>query len=546
MLILALALGCAQQEPGAEVVFQNGLFYLMDADNTVRVALAMTGGRIVDAGIDANTKVIDLGGRTVFPAFHDAHTHLLWSGADLLLVDLYGARDLDAIAAATLEWAKANPDEAWIQGGGWDTSVFSTVLTAQIMDDIIADRPLWLYSADAHIAVVNSLALSLAGIDADTPDPPDGTIGRDDTGAPNGLLYEGAMSLVSDLIPPYATATVDLGLANAQAEANRFGITTVVDAYMEEWMLDGYVRADQAGTLTVRVHGAVEVGPADGDPVARLSALRTAYASPRVEVNAAKIFLDGILESGTAALLEPYEDGSTTPLAFPSELAEGVVVALDEAGFQLHFHAIGDAAVRQALDLTAHVEATNGPRDRRPLAAHIELIDPADIPRFETLGVFADFQALWAYPDSYIRLLTWPVIGEERSEWLYPIGAVAETGAVVVGGSDYSVTSQNPFLAIEVAVTRQNPYSNAGGILTPQHTVDLLTALRAYTSEGAKASFSEKDLGTLEPGKRADFIVLDVNPFEVAPSALSEVRVDETWMDGVQVYAREIPPPSTP
>ena len=194
---------------------------------------------------------------------------------------------------------------------------------------------------------------------------------------------------------------------------------------------------------------------------------------------------------------------------------------------------------RQFLDMVEAVETCNGPQDRRPLAAHLEVIDPADIGRFAELGVYADFQALWAWPDSYIQDLTEPVIGEERSQWLYPIGAVVDAGGTFVGGSDWSVTSQNPMLAIEVAVTRQNPWTNGGRVLTEQHVVDVETAIRAYTSAGAEASFAEQETGTIEVGKRGDFIVLTDDPFVVAPSALSDIKVKQTWMDGVRVYAGE-------
>lgn len=540
-MLLAL-LACA--EPPADLVVQGGLLRTFDAANTTANAMAVTDGVILYLGDDASryvgpdTEVVELGGLVVLPAFHDAHTHLIWSGADLLMVDLYSALTVESLQATVREWADAHPDEAWVQGGGWDTSSFYGTITAATLDAAVSDRPAYVYSADSHIGLANTLALAAAGITAATPDPSDGTIERDADGEPTGILVEGAMTLVDSLIPPYAESTVDQGLKNAQEEANSFGLVSVVDANVDDWMLDGYARADAKGELTVRVFGAVEVSPGATDAVAQLSAWEVEYGSPRVAVNAAKLYLDGIIESETAVMLEPYEGGGNgTPYYTDADL-QRLGVELDAAGFQLHAHAIGDGAVRQLLDAVEAVELENGPRDRRPLAAHLEVIDPADIPRFAELGVYADFQAVWAWPDSYIQELTWPVIGEERSEWLYPIGPVVEAGGTYVGGSDWSVTSQNPFEAIEAAVTRQNPYSDRGPVLTPDSVVSVETAIRAYTSEGARASFSETYSGSLEVGKRADFIVLLSDPMEVAPADLSEVRVTQTWLDGTQVYQR--------
>ena len=406
------------------------------------------------------------------------------------------------------------------------------------LDAVVTDRPAYVYSSDAHIGLASSLALAAAGITAATPDPVDGTIERDAQGEPTGILLEGAMSLVDPFLPAYSDETVDQGLRDAQSEANGYGIVSVVDANVDAWMLEGYQRADSKGALSVRVFGAAQVDPGDPDPVGHLRDWAVTYGSPRVSVGAAKLYLDGIIESETAYMLEPYEDGTNgTPVFSDAELV-ALATELDAAGLQLHAHAIGDGAVRQLLDAVAAVEINNGRRDRRPLVAHVEVVDPADVPRFAELGVLADFQAFWAWPDSYIQDLTWPVIGPERSEWLYPIGPVVEAGGTFVGGSDWSVTSQNPLLAIEAAVTRQNPSSNAGPVLTPGSVVSPLIALRAYTSEGAKASFSEEYSGTLEVGKRADFVVLNEDILAVEPGAISEIRVLQTWLEGERVYER--------
>lgn len=539
-----LLLAACNRTP-VDLVVEDAVVHTMDAASSTPTGFAVDDGRIVYVGdtlnpyIGPDTTVLSLAGSAVLPAFHDAHTHLLWSGADLLMVDLYGATTVTELQDTVSAWADAHPDEAWVQGGGWDTSTFYGVIDRTTLDAVVSDRPAYVYSSDAHIGLASTLALEAAGITADTPDPADGTIERDADGEPTGVLLEGAMSLVDSLLPPYADSTVDEGLRNAQSQANRYGLVGVTDAYIDEWMLEGYARAEQRGELTIRVFGEVEVPPESKGATAEILDWANTYDSEHVTVGGAKVFLDGIIESQTAYMLEPYVDGSTfTPYYTDSDLAR-LGCELDGAGLQLHAHAIGDGAVRQFLDLIEAVEACNGPRDRRPLAAHLEVIDPDDIGRFAELGVYADFQPLWAYPDSYIEDLTEPVIGPERSEWLYPIGAVVDAGGTFVGGSDWSVTSQNPMLAIEVAVTRQDPWANDGRVLTEQHLVDVETAIRAYTSLGAEASFSEEETGTLEVGKRADFVVLTDDPFVVDPHALSDVKVKQTWMDGVRVYAGE-------
>lgn len=539
-----VSLGCDAGHEESVTAFTEGHIYTLDAANTEVEVMVIQGGEIVYTGTRAGAQSwwdeglveVKLAGHTLLPGFHDAHTHLIWSAADLLNVDLYSATTVEELQAAVLEWADNNPSAEWIQGGGWDMSIFDGQLHKSQLDAVVPDRPTSLYAADGHSSFVNSLALSMAGITKNTPDPEDGRIERDQNGEPTGILRESAMTLVDELMPLMPDSQVDQGLVMGMAEANAYGITTIIDASVDDWMLAGYRRAEDVGQLTLRVHGAVEVLPGDPENLSYIESLRDEFGSDRVMVDAGKFYIDGIIESQTAAMLEPYEDGTNGLANFTDPELLAAARELDQAGFQLHAHAIGDGAVRQFLDAVEGVISSNGARDRRPLVAHLEVIDPTDIPRFVEVGALANFQPLWAYPDSYIVDLTWPVIGEARSEWLYPIGAVVQTGASVVAGSDWSVSSMNPFEAIEVAVTRQDPWEDAGPILTPQHQVDVLTAIRAYTSEGARASFSENELGTLDVGKRADFIIVDRNPFTLDPYGLSDVVVLETWLEGGRVF----------
>lgn len=531
--------------PDGALILRAGTIHTMDTAGSVAEAMVVVDGEIVYVGDDAGTEayegpsatVVELAGKAVLPGFHDTHTHLIWSGTDLLDVDLFSVTTVDELVETTRAWATQRPEAPWVRGGGWSAPDFEGLLHRSQLDAVVPDRPVLLYSADYHSAFVNGAALELAGITADTPDPPDGAIERDDAGEPTGVLREDATALVADLAPLQPDAQVDEGLANSLLEANGLGITTIIDARVEEWMLAGYARADAAGTLTVWVHGAAPIEPGTNG-VEHVVTLRDRYASEHVTVDSAKLFIDGVIESETAYMLEPYVDGTNGTPAFTDEELRSAAIALDAAELQLHAHTIGDGATRQFLDALEAVAASNGPRDRRPLLAHLEVVDPQDWPRFAELGAYADFQLLWAYPDSYIQELTWPVIGPARSELLYPVQGLHAEGATIVGGSDWSVSSMNPFEAIEVAVTRQDPWEDEGPILTPQHALDLMTAVRAYTSAGAEASFSEASVGTIEVGKRADFIVVDRDPFAVPVHELSDLQVQQTWLDGALVFDR--------
>jgi predicted amidohydrolase YtcJ len=526
------------------VVLRGGIVHTLDAAVPEATAIAIDGDRIVYVGSDAGaaafigpeTRIEELAGHTVLPGFVDAHTHLASSGTELRDVQLAEATTVQQVQAAVAAGAAASPKAKWVVGGGWDLSAFDGHIDRTQLDAVVADRPVSLDSADGHSIWVNSRALALAHVDASTADPPGGVIVRDEKGQPNGILRENAMTLVTDLLPDYGRAQADAGLADALAEANRFGITTVIDANVEPWALEAYRRREKAGTLTVRVRGAIEEdGPPDAKAMRQALRFRDRYHSDRLAVNAIKLYLDGVIETHTAEMIAPYTDGTNGPPLFTDEALRATMQAFDRQGFQLHAHAIGDGAVRQMLDGLQWLIAEDGPRDRRPLIAHLEVIDPADIPRFASLGAWADFQPLWAFPDSYVRELTWPDIGPERSQWLYPIGAVAAAGGTVVAGSDWSVSSMNPFEGMEVAVTRQDPDQPAEA-LAPQHAVTAAQILRAYTADAARAAFLEQEVGTLVAGKRADLVVADQDPLAVEPHRISETRVLQTWFDGKAVY----------
>jgi predicted amidohydrolase YtcJ len=543
-----LSSGCGAADEGdapADIVLVDGLVRTMDAERPTAEAVAVRGRRIVFVGtsegarrlVGPETKVLELDGKTVLPGLIDAHTHLLASAAELEDVDLSGAVEIDELIARISAGASEAPDEPWVVGAGWDLVAFDGLLDKELLDGVVPDRPAYMQAVDGHSAWINTRALAAAGIDASTNDPPGGVIERDTSGEPTGILRESAIDLVAAVMPGYSQAQTDRGFVKAQAMASAFGITTIVDANADAWVLRGYERFEKQGRLDVRVRAAIYVDAAWGigwqrDEVERL---KERFRSDLIGVNAVKIFMDGVIESQTAQMIDPYLDGSNAEALYSTDRLTDFAAAFDGAGLQLHVHSIGDGATRQMLDVIERVAERNGPQDRRPVLAHLEVIDPDDVARFAPLGVMANFQPLWAYPDSYIEDLTIPVIGPARSEWLYPIAAVADAGGVISAGSDWSVSSMNPFEAMEVAVTRRDPSGAGEKVLTPQHRIDVQQILEAYTVHGARVTFTEDELGTITVGKLADIIVVDRDPVTVEPEDLSEIRVMTTVLEGREV-----------
>ncbi len=561
-LPLAVLLACAAREagpgaapggagapPAASFVLKGGVVRTMDPARPLAEAVAVTGTRIVFVGgaaeaaryIGPATRVIELAGRTVLPAFQDSHVHLATGGVELGLCDLNDLQARDEVFARVKEYAAAHPGETWVVGGGWPLPVFPEANPRkEDLDRLVPDRPACLSAADGHSAWVNSAALRLAGITAATPDPPGGHIERDPrTGEPTGTLRESASDLVEKLIPPLGPGAYRAGLLRAQALANGFGITSIIEASASKEILDAYADLDRRGELKVRVLASIHVDPKrpPDEEAARLARLRDAYRTPHLKATMAKIFADGVLESHTARLLEPYLDrpGDPGPLDIEPAAFGRLASALAAAGFPLHVHAIGDGAVRETLDAVEEAIRVSGRRDLRHHIAHLELIHPADLPRFRALGVTADVQALWAYPDAYVTELTAPIIGPERSARLYPIGGLVRAGARIAGGSDWSVSSLNPLDTIQVGATRRNPGAGPGPAWLPDEVAPLEILFAAYTVNGAWLSGEEDLRGLVAPGRLADLIVLDRDPFTAPASEIHAIRVLLTLFEGRRV-----------
>ncbi len=537
-------------EKPAELVLTGGAVYTVDAARSWAEAVAVRGGRIAYVGtaagakrwIGPSTRVIDLAGKMVLPGFHDAHVHPVEGGMDLALCNVTGLQTKEAVFDAIRKYAAEHPKAKapWIVGSGWDLPLFPDASPSRRdLDALVPDRPAEIKSADGHSSWVNSKALEIAGVTRATPDPPNGRIERDSSGEPTGTLRESAKRLVSRHVPESTPAEYAEGLRRGIELANRLGITSLIEANAGDRFLAAYTEAERTGRLTARVLASLSVNTSRGpEQVAELEKKREASTHGRLRATAVKIFADGVIEAETAAMLAPYLDrpGWSGKPNLEPDAFDRLATALDAKGFQIHIHAIGDRAVRMSLDALEAARKANGPRDARPLIAHLEVIEPEDIPRFRRLGVVADFQPLWAFADPYIKDLTLPKLGPERSRWIYPIGSVMASGGVVAGGSDWSVSSMNPLEAIEVAVRRQDPDAPAGEPFLPDERIALPEAIAAYTIAGAYAAFEEKETGSIETGKAADLIVLDRNLFEVPAEQIGDAKVLLTLLEGKTVF----------
>lgn len=549
-LVADTAPGTPAQAQPADLVLRNGAIYTVDAARSWAETLAIRDGHIVFVGTDRDaaaqigpgTRAVDLDGRMVLPGIQDVHIHPISGGLEVLSCNLNGLKTVDAYLAKIREYVAAHPDEPWITGGGWVPPAFGPGVSTsrRLLDAIEPDRPIYLPNADGHTAWVNSKALEIAGITRDTPDPPDGRIDRDPaTGEPIGSLQEGAMDLVARHVPEPSLERRLAALRHVVTMLNAYGVTAIQDASVGEVELDTYAALDAAGALRLRVVAAQWWERGEGlEQIAGLEHGRAKYTKGRVDTGTVKIMQDGVMENYTAAMLEPYlVEGSPRgiPMLDPGRLKQAVVV-LDAKGFQVHFHAIGDAAIRQSLDAVQAAREQNGASGLRHHISHLEVIHPDDVPRFRALGVIANFQPLWAHADEYITELTLPFIGTERAQWLYPIGSVHAAGGMIAFGSDWSVSSANPFEQIEVAVRRVDPALAVAEPLLPAERIPLAEAIAAFTINAAYVNGFERETGSLEPGKAADLIVLDRNLFAIGTEEISETKVLLTLLDGETIY----------
>jgi predicted amidohydrolase YtcJ len=549
----------------ADLVFVGGKIRTPAHPSGFAQALAVRDSVIAALGTDDDireltgrrTRVIDLNGRLALPAFGDAHVHAVSGGLESLRCNLLGLRTRHDCLDTVADYSSALPPRRWVLGGGWTMSAFPGGLpTAADLDAVTGGRPAFLPNRDHHSAWVNTAALTLAGIDASTPDPVDGRIERGGSGQPTGALHDGAMRLVAERVPPASAAELLAGLVAGQAHLHSLGITSFQDACVgaagELGMpdsFDAYLMAADYGMLSSHVVGALWWDRNRGlGQIDDLLARREQAGDGQFRATTVKLMLDGVCETFTAAMSAPYLDGHGHPtghkgsLFIDPETLRQATGRLAAAGFQLHFHAIGDHAVSTALDVIEALPAAQRQAARHHLA-HLQFITPRDLGRFSALGAVANFQPLWATADPQMEELTIPFVGAERSAWQYQIGSLIRRGTRIAFGSDWPVSSADPLQEIHVAVNRVLSASlgrrgepECTDPFQPEQAITVEDAVDAFTAGVAWVNHSEEVAGRLLPGVRADVTVLDQDLFAIPARDIGSTSVVMTVAGGTVVY----------
>jgi predicted amidohydrolase YtcJ len=550
-LIICLLLSTVfAQNQTATLVLKNGKIWTGTQSKPWASAVAVRGNKIIGVGDEKSlkkftgkeTQTIDLGGKFAMAGMNDSHVHFLGSSMGLFQVDLTDAKTLAEAQVIILKFAQENPNAPWITGAGWQYSIFPNARfpLKEDIDAVVKDRPVYLRAYDGHTGWANSKAIEIAGVNDKTEFTGFGEIVRDGKGQPGGTFKEGAQGLIARHIPP-ATRERNLeALKKGMERARSLGITSIQNAHGSLNEVQLYDELLKKGELTLRTSFAFSVGPrttqADIDKIVEAGKL---YNSEMLRVKAVKIAVDGVIESYTAAMLDPYTnkpETSGTP-SYTQEQLNNVVAMADKAGLQVYIHAIGDRGVRMALDSFENAIKVNGRRDSRFRIEHIETIKADDMPRFLKLGVIASMEPIHADPET---ITVWSAnIGEDRTSRGFAWRALEKAGARLIFSSDHPASiTISPWRGVHNAVNRQTVEGKPEKGWYPEHRVSLSTALAAYTASGAFASFEEKTKGTIAPGMLADLVVLDQNPFDVPARDLYKLAVVKTIFDGQVIFER--------
>jgi predicted amidohydrolase YtcJ len=553
LLLCAASISRAQGrmvEP-ADIIVVHGRVYTEDPKQPWAQAVAIHRGKIVAVGDDPiieqmrgmGTKVIDAGGKLVLPGFVDCHIHFIDGSFSLGRVNLEGAKDATDIQKRLREYATEHPGDDWVLGRGWNYAMFGpeALPHKKYLDEIFPDRPVFLEGYDGHTYWANSKALALAGITRETPDPPNGAIVRDPkTGEATGALKESAQDLVAKIIPKPSRAEKLLALRAGMKWANQHGITRVHSAGQDFEALDLFDEMRRRGDLTLRMYIAYFLNPPELRPqdLEAIEHARKKFHDDWIDAGAVKFMVDGVIESHTAAMLEPYSDDPSVKgkLFWEPSSYKAAVAELDKRGLQLFTHAIGDYGVRTALDAYENAETRNHKRDHRPRIEHIETIAASDIPRFGKLGVIASMQPLHSYPDSNTLDVWARNIGPDRASRAWAWKSIAEAGGHLAFGSDWPVVTLNPWEGVQTGVTRQTTEGQPEAGFVPAQRLTVAQVVEGYTLAAAFAGRREKTEGSLEVGKLADLIILSQNIFDIDPHKIAFTKVVTTIVGGRIVY----------
>ncbi|WP_145506200.1 amidohydrolase [Peribacillus frigoritolerans] len=526
----------------ADVIISSNTVFTGLSDQPEPASIAIKDNKIVAIGTEEelkhcageHTKIYQFKDQLIMPGFHDFHLHIMQGAVALNSVNLFAARSEDEALEMIVKFTESKPENQWVIGFTWDAGYWDTqqLPTRHSLDHILPDRPALMFHAEGHYAWVNTKALEIANITRHSENPFYGIIGKDENGEPNGILYEKAMDAVIRHAFNFSNSQKNEIFSNFLAHAASLGVTAVNDLHGLKTIesLDVFKEFEDNGKLTTRIH----LWPALNGDLGHSKQLRETYQSDKLRVSGLKQFIDGVITARTAYLLEPYADQPETrgETSFPPETIKKWVVAADKEGFSIRFHAIGDGAIRLALDAYEEAQKTNGKRDSRHSVEHIEVIHPDDIHRFSELGVTVSMQ-----PDHLAmseRGVYTEQIGAEREKYVFSINTLQKTGAKLAFGTDFPIDILNPLLQIYRAVTRID--SSGKTVWHPHECITLAEALKAYTSGPAYGTFREQELGTLEVGKLADIIVLERNLFEVLVEEIPDIKVLLTLVDGQVVY----------
>ncbi len=558
LAVLAVTLSADAQQSAriapAEILILHAKVYTPGSQSPWAQAVAIRHGKIAAIGTDEvvgkmrgiGTKVIDAGGKLVLPGFTDCHVHFYEGSLALDRVNLDGLTTVAQIQAALRAYAVKHPGDSWVLGRGWNYAVFGDVALPhkKYLDELFPNRPVFLEGYDGHTFWANSKALAIAGVTKNTPDPLNGSVVHDpQTGEPTGALKEDADKLITKAIPPVEEVDKLKALRSGMKWANQNGITRVHSAGgdFENLSLLDQLRQDRQLSVRFLISYRLDAYDLRKEDLEAIESSRKKYHDDWISTNAVKMMLDGVIETHTAALLEPYTDQPNTRGGIFWEVPkyQNAVIELDKRGLQLFTHAIGDFAIRTALDTYELAEKKNHTKDHRPRIEHIETIDPADVPRFAKLGVIASMQPLHSYPDADTLDVWARNIGPDRASraWLWK--SIAEAGGRYAFGSDWPIVTLNPWQGIQTAVTRQTFDGKPSSGFVPSQRLTVAQAVDGYTLGAAYAGRREKTEGSIEPGKFADIIILDRNIFEIDPHNIGETKVVITIVGGKIVYEAE-------